>query len=335
MDKATNYVKSMHKMLTKWATRACLALLAILAMALIACGDREAPKKVRLQADSPHVSEARERKNPADTPFKFGFDHRLSPKDDVRIYLPFTQYLDRQTGHRFSIKFTEKYEETADNLGRGLIQFAALGPVNCVMAKAKYGADCLAMGLNQDGKPEYRAVIFAKQDSPLNHLEDLRGKTFAFGDRFSTQGHVIPRNMLEKKGVTLKDLRGYVFTGSHANTAKAVLNGEYEAGAIQDVLADRLSREGRIKILAVSKPYPSSLICAAKGVDPVTLAAVKKALLAMDPKGIHQNLLVDWDRTEMPSGFVAYQENSLREIEGLTTRYLDLPAPSPTRLPYP
>ena len=323
----------MNNMLPKWATGACLALLVILAMTLVACGDREAPKKVRLQARAPQVDKAREQPTPADAPLKFGFDHRLSPKDDVRIYLSFTQYLDRQTGHRFSIKFTEKYEETTDNLGRGLIQFAALGPVNCVMAKAKYGADCLAMGLNQDGKPEYRAVIFVKQDSPLNHLEDLRGKTFAFGDRFSTQGHVIPRNMLEKKGVTLKDLRGYVFTGSHANTAKAVLNGEYEAGAIQDVLSGRLSREGRIKILAVSKPYPSSLIYATKGVNPATLTAVKKALLEMDPKGIHQNLLVDWERTEMPSGFVAYQANSLREIEALVSRYLDTSSPSPTRQP--
>lgn len=321
----------MNDMLSKWVTGVCLALLFLLAIFLSACGDQEAPKRVRLQARSPQASEAREQGGSAGTPLKFGFDHRLSPKDDVRIYLPFTKYLDRQTGYRFSIKFTEKYEETADNLGRGLIQFAALGPVNCVMAKAKYGANCLAMGLNQDGKPEYRAVIFARQGSPLKNLEDLRGKNFAFGDRFSTQGHIIPRDMLEKKGVTLKNLRGYVFTGSHANTAKAVLNGDYDAGAIQDMLADRLSSEGRIKILAVSRPYPSSLICAARGVDPAISKAVKAALLAMDPKGIHQNFLVDWDRTEMPSGFAAYQENSLGEIEALTARYLGVPSSPPAR----
>jgi phosphonate transport system substrate-binding protein len=311
----------------KWMIGACAALLALWAMMLVACSDREEPKKVSILARSP-VSESQDRANVVDSSLKFGFDHRLSPKDDVRIYLSFIHYMSRQTGHKFSLRFTEKYEETADNLGRGLIQFAALGPVNYVAAKTKYGVDCLAMGLNQDGKPEYRGVIFVRPDSPIRHLEDLRGKSFAFGDRFSTQGHVIPRQMLEEAGVGLEALQSYVFTGSHANTAKAVLNGDYEAGAIQDVLADRLSREGRIKILAVSKPYPSSMICYAKGVDPATLATVKTALLEMDPKGDHRDLLVDWERTEMPSGFAEYQANSLQEIEELVGRFLS-PAGQP------
>ena len=311
----------MSMTIPKWIAGACFGVLALLAMTLVACSDGEEPKKVSILARSP-LNESPDQVKVADTSLKFGFDHRLSPKDDVRIYLSFIQYMSRQTGRKFSLKFTEKYEETADNLGRGLIQFAALGPVNYVAAKTKYGVDCLAMGLNQDGRPEYRGVVFTRPDSSITGLEDLRGKAFAFGDRFSTQGHVIPRQMLEEAGVTLEDLQSYVYTGSHANTAKAVLNGDYEAGAIQDVLADRLSREGRIKILAVSKAYPSSMICYAKGVDPATLASVKKALLEMDPKGAHRNLLVDWERTEMPSGFGEYQADSLREIEELVGRYL-------------
>ncbi|OGQ97897.1 MAG: hypothetical protein A2505_05195 [Deltaproteobacteria bacterium RIFOXYD12_FULL_55_16] len=331
MDKETPDITLANVTIPKWVAGISFAFFAV--VLLTACSNREVPKKVSLQARSP-VTEEREmvlkRDKATAPPLKFGFDHRLSPKDDARIYLSFLQHLSQQTGHKFSLKFTEKYEDTADNLGRGLIQFAALGPVNCVAAKTKYGVGCLAMGLNQNNKPEYRAVIFVRHDSPLNNLEDLRSKTFAFGDRFSTQGHVIPRKILEDAGITLDDLQSYVFTGSHANTAKAVLSGAYEAGAIQDTLADRLNREGQIKILATSKPYPSSLICYAKGVDPATLTAVKKALLEMDPTGAHRNLLVNWDRTEMPSGFVAYQTNSLRDIEKLAGRYLNLPS-SPAR----
>ena len=171
----------------RWITGTCFGLLALMAVTMVGCSDREEPKKVSILVRSP-ISESPDQTKVADASLKFGFDHRLSPKDDVRIYLSFIQYMGRQR---------EKYEETADNLGRGLIQFAALGPVNYVAAKAKYGVDCLAMGLNQDGKPEYRGVVFTRQDSSINRLEDLRGKAFAFGDRFSTQGHVIPRQMLE------------------------------------------------------------------------------------------------------------------------------------------
>ena len=281
------------------------------------------PKKVSLER---RIKTA-ERDNGADNlqsdagALKFGFDLRLGPKEDVRIYLPFLKYLEQNSGNRFSIRFTEKYEDTVENLGNGITHFAALGPVNCVLAKEKYGAGCLVMGLNSEGKPEYRAVIFTKIDSPIKNLKDLKGKTFAFGDKYSTQGHIIPRKMLEDVGIVLEDLKTHVFTGSHANTARAVLNGEYDAGGMQDALAKRLVSEGKIRILATSKPYPSSLICYSKYVDPSIVKSVKAALLSFEPKGKHAGILMDWDKTEMPNGFVEYNESALNEIKVLVRRY--------------
>lgn len=294
-----------------------IKILSVLLLFLaFSCGDREIPKKVSLNKRSPASRDYI--RQPEVGSLKFGFDLRLGPKDDVRIYLPFLRYLEQNTGNRFSLRFTERYEDTVENLGRGITHFAALGPVNCIIANKKYGTGCLVMGLNSDGKPEYRAVIFTRIDSPIKDIKDLKGKTFAFGDKYSTQGHVIPRKMLEDEGIRLDDLKGYVFTGSHVHTARAVLNGEYDAGGIQDTLAKRLLAEGKIKILATSKPYPSSLICYNKNVDPVILKAVKAALLSFDPKN---KQLVDWDKTEMPNGFTLYKESSMREIRELTLRY--------------
>lgn len=295
----------------------------LLLISIISCSDEETPKKVQLNARAAVITDPAPQIG--DDSFKFSFDHRLSPKDDVRIYLPFLNYLKQQTGLHFSVRFTESYEDTADNLGRGLVQFAALGPVNGIIAQRKYGADCLVMGLNKDFKPEYRAVIFSRPEAPVNRLEELKGKSFAFGDQYSTQGHVIPRKMLEDAGITLQNLRGHVFTGSHVSTARAVLNGSYDAGAIQDTLAEKLANEGKIKIIQVSKPYPSSLICHVKSVKPDVLKTVKAALLNMEPTRTHHDLLVGWDRTEMPNGFTEYNKDSLSEIATLVDRYLTVP----------
>lgn len=291
----------------------------LLIFLVLGCEDRETPKKVSLEKRSPAANN-QERQSDVGS-LKFGFDLRLGPKEDVKIYLPFLRYLEQNAGNKFSLRFTEKYEDTVENLGKGITHFAALGPANCVLAKERYGAGCLVMGLNQEGKPEYRAVVFTRRDSPISSLKDLRGRTFAFGDRFSTQGHLIPRKMLEDSGVTVENLKNHVFTGSHVNVAKAVLNGEYEAGGIQDTLAKKLVAEGKIKIIATSKPYPSSLICFNKNVDPIILKAVKSVLLSLEPKGKHADILVDWDRTEMPKGFTGYNESSLKEIKELARRY--------------
>jgi len=296
------------------------SLVLFLFVLAISCQDRERPKKVSLYKRSITTKDAQIDVY-HEKVLKFGFDLRLGPKEDVEIYSPFLRYLEESTGYRFTIKFTERYEDTVRNLGKGITDLAAIGSVNYIIAKNKYNVGCLAMGLNYDGRPEYRAVIFTKPDSPIKSLKDLRGKSFAFGDRFSTQGHVIPRKMLEDAGLSLLDLKNYAFTGSHTNTVRAVINGEYDAGGVQDSLANRLAQEKRIRIIAVSKPYPSSLIAYNKGVLPSVIDDIKKALFSLEPMGKDASFLKNWDKTEMPGGFTECSEEMLKEIESLVIRY--------------
>lgn len=296
-----------------------LIIIVLLSLLFSGCEMAEPPKKVSLENRSTNSAHYIPGSN-ADC-LKFGFDLRLGPKEDVRIYLPFLRYIERAVGKKFCLQFTEKYEDTIKDLGSGITQFAALGPVSCVLAKKRYNVDCLVMGLNAGGKAEYSAFIFTGIDSPLTDIRDLKGKSFAFGDRFSTQGHIIPRKMLEDTGIFLQDLNSYAFTGSHANTARAVLKGDFDAGGIQDNLAKRLLAEGKIKVLGISEPYPSSLICYNTNIDPGTLKAVETALLAFDPQGRHANILVNWQRTEMPNGFTNFSIPSLKKISELSRKY--------------
>jgi len=291
-------------------------------MAFVACGcqrQEERPKRVSL---SKRTTESLS--SPASDlshTLGFGFDLRLSPKEDVEIYLPFLRYLEEQTGLRFSLDFSANYRDTVENLGKGRTAFAALGPVNCILATERYGAGCLVMGVNASGTPRYRAVIITRADSPIHRLEELAGRSFAFGDRFSTQGHVIPRKMLEDVGIKLSDLSGHLFAGSHANAARAVMTGAYDAAGLQDVLARRLAATGSVRILAVSKPYPSSLICYSRNVPREQTELVRQALLSFDPMGTHSAGLKNWDKTEMAYGFTGVRPGDLEEIKELAGRY--------------
>jgi phosphonate transport system substrate-binding protein len=285
------------------------------------CTQKEKAKKVSLNRRAPEAS-VKIDDSQKDTLW-FGFDLRLDPKDDVRIYTPFLKYLENTTGKRFSIKFTEKYEDTIENLGNGVIHFAAIGSLSYVVGREKYGYGIkyLVSGVNKDGDAKYHAVIFTRPESNLHDINDLKGKSFAFGARMSTQGHLIPRKMLEDAGITLKDLSRYLYTDSHINTVRAVLNGEYDAGGIQDTLAKQLAAEGKIKILKVSRPYPSSLIAYNGAVDSETVKAVKSALFAFEPVGRHKDMIVDWDKTEMPLGFTTVNEYEFYNVAILARKY--------------
>lgn len=283
------------------------------------CTQGETPKKVSLNKKVPEpVQKTREVEK--DTLY-FGFDLRLGPKEDVKIYSSLLRYLEEVTGYRFRIRFSKRYEDTIDNLRNGITHFAAIGSLSFFIGSETDGIKCLVSGLNENKQPKYHGVIFVRPESDIESISELKGKTFAFGARYSTQGYLIPRKMLEDAGITPNELNYHVFTGSHSNTVRAVLNGEFDAGGIQDNLAGRLEREGKIRIIKVSEPFPSSLICYNTTVDSKIVEAVRSALLHLYPTGRHKDILVDWDKTEMPYGFTSVNESEYEMIRVLAGKY--------------
>ena len=88
--------------------------------------------------------------------------------------------------------------------------------------------------VNNDGGYGYYSVGFARKDSNVASLEDLKGKVFGFGDPNSTSGYLIPSiEIPEATGATMVsgDYFGEVkFTGGHEQTIVAVFNGDIDAG---------------------------------------------------------------------------------------------------------
>lgn len=301
--------------------RNSLLILSLFSLIFWGCTQGDTPKKVSLLKRTPLVSAGAEDKR--EHVLQFGFDLRLGPKEDVRIYTPFIRYLEDTTGKRFRIKFTEKYEDTIDNLGKGVTAFSAIGSLSYVMGRDRYGDTIayLVSGVNTEGDARYRAVIFTTPDSTIETLGDIKNKSFAFGSKMSTLGHLVPRKMLEDAGITLEALSSVRYTGSHINTVRAVVNGEFEAGGIQEGLAARLVSEGKIKIIKRSVPYPSSIIAFNRDMESRIVEEVKSALLEFVPEGKHKHMLIDWEKTEMPLGFTRISESEFYKIAILARKY--------------
>lgn len=84
----------------------------------------------------------------------------------------------------------------------------------------------LVKGLDSNKHGYYRSAIIIARSDLSPKISELKDKCFAFGSRYSTQGYLIPRYMLEQEGIFLKDLKKYLFTGSHWECAQAVIMGE-------------------------------------------------------------------------------------------------------------
>jgi len=193
----------------------------------------------------------------------------VTPLENARIMVekfnPLVKHINSELNRDFHVKVGSSYEETVDDLGKGVTQLAYLTPTLYLEAHEKYGVLPLVVQLEK-GEPYYRSVIVTAEGSGIDSVADLRGKKFAFGSSKSTGSFVMPLKMLSDNGVTLDDLEGYDYLGSHDKVARAVLEGVYPGGGLMESVAEKYISQG-LKILDTSDNIPQFPICVSPALD--------------------------------------------------------------------
>lgn len=155
---------------------------------------------------------------------------RMNSNECVRAYI------EDLLGVETKIFTPADYDGVIQGLLGGTIDLAWLGA--SAYAKAYLNdpeaVDVALVKTNLDGSFGYHSVGFARADSGITSLDDMKGKVFAFGDPNSTSGFLIPSVEIPKAiGATMEsgDYFGEVrFVGGHEQTIVAVANGDVDAG---------------------------------------------------------------------------------------------------------
>ena len=232
----------------------------------------------------------------------FGFCPKYNPRIMYQLYQPFIDYLNENTSCQFEIKLSRVYQDTIDQLGRGEIMIASCGPVSYIKARERYAVRPIVRALSKDGKPYYRGITIVRQGSPVQKLGDLKGKSFAFGQAWSTAGHILPEYYLMKANIRLKDLNHYAFLRHHDSVVNAVLKGQFDAGAVKDIIAYQHQKEG-LRFIYISDPIPTVPVVVRADAPKEMIASVKSALLKLRPEDpADQKTMALWDE-EFKYGF--------------------------------
>jgi phosphonate transport system substrate-binding protein len=255
--------------------------------------------------------------DPASAPEKplirFGVIPRYNPLVMYKRYQPIMDYLTAETPYRFELKISRDYPEAVRFLKDGVTPISSLGDVTFTEASRLYGAIPILKPLNKDGNPYYRSAVIVSRNSPLKSLHEIKGKYMVFGSPHSTSGNLVPRYMLWDIGIRLQELAGFSNLKHHDAVAKAILKGQYDAGAVKDVIAEKYMSHG-LRVLAYSDPLPSVPLVVRKETPPEFINAVKKALLKLDRKNPdHKKIMAAWD-DEFKYGFAEATSGDYRKI---------------------
>jgi phosphonate transport system substrate-binding protein len=227
--------------------------------------------------------------------------HQRTVSLTAQYWNPILTYVGRQSGVPLELKLAKTAQEGNANAEAGAYAFLYTNHF-FTPERDRLGYKVIA----RPAGPGIRSQIVVPVDSPIQSLQDLKGKEVAFVSRDGFTGYWLPFDALLRAKVDVS----VVFTGNQeASSAQLRVNKVAAAGVNSSVMARYGRRESfEYRALWTSEIYQDLCIMANPKVPADKVAAVKGALIGMasDPEG--QKILeagADLLKSNGDLGFVA------------------------------
>jgi phosphonate transport system substrate-binding protein len=212
------------------------------------------------------------------------------PGKIVRESQPFIDYLQNKTGAKVELTVPTNYAAVVEAISNDRVDIAYFGGFTYVQASARAGVVPL---VQREGDQTFHSLFITQPDSHIHSLADLKGHTFAFGDVNSTSGHLMPAYFMRQESVDPAVIEKAVYTGGHDATALAVANRKIDAGAMDELVFARMTKEGKlsksqVRVFYTTPPFFDYVWAARKGLDPAMAQAFATAMLGLDAENSEQ-----------------------------------------------
>lgn len=189
---------------------------------------------------------------------------------------PLTEYLTRELGKPVVLKLSMDMKEAINAVVKGEVELTYLTPVAYLRAHALGNSQLIAKTVTH-GRGAFQLMIVVRDDSKIVSVDELAGKTFAFGDPAA----LLQKAIVVGAGVPLQKLGKQEFIGHYDNIARAVMRGFYDAGILKDTTALKWLGKG-LRVIYTSPQLPPYNITASARVDKLLLEKMQRAFLKLD-----------------------------------------------------
>ena len=142
-----------------------------------------------------------------------------------------------------------------------------------------------------DGSFGYEMEILTHRESGIESVPELRGRTLAFTSPTSNSGFKAPSVLLESEfGLVADQDFEPAFSGRHDNSVLGVLQRDYDAAAVANVVIDQVLARGvgsrdDLRVLYRSETFPTTAYGVSNRLDSDLAEAVIEAFYTFDWEG--------------------------------------------------
>jgi phosphonate transport system substrate-binding protein len=206
----------------------------------------------------------------------------------VERYEPLARYLSEKTGRKVKLKVLSRYGNIIDNFVSEGLDGAFFGSFTYALAHIKLDVEVLTRPQLLNGESTYHGLILVRKNSGIQSARKMKGKIFAFVDKATTAGYLLPLVYFKKNGI--KNIHTFFketyFAGTHEDVIHDVLERKADIGAAKNTvyqrLADRDSRVNReLVILDRSPEVPENGLAVRKDLEESIKKKIQGALLTM------------------------------------------------------
>lgn len=223
----------------------------------------------------------------AEVALKFGVYTSDKPLTMVKMFRPILDVLEIEVAEKLgepvtiSLQVAATYDQGIDDLVNGKVDFARMGPASYITSKDRNPDLKLLAMESKKGKKVFYGIICVPEQSPVENISQLKGRSFAFGNERSTIGRYLSQHLLSQQGVLARDLAEYEYLGRHDRVGTAVGAGQFDAGALKESTFKKLQKKG-VKIRELSRfPNVTKPWIASSNLSQESFVALSEALLEL------------------------------------------------------
>lgn len=221
-----------------------------------------------------------------------------------RVWQGFMDHLAQATGKRVQFFSVQSNAAQIEAMRAGRLHITGFATGSVPIAINCAGFVPFAMMASKDNEFGYAMEFIVHRDSPIQRMEDLRGRTIAFTAETSNSGYKAPSALLAQNYglVAGRDFKP-AFSGRHDNSVIGVANRDYDAAAIANSVMFRMIERkavdpNALRTIYRSPNFPTTAYGTVNTLTPALQEKIRAAFFSFPWEG--SELLREFSHSQVP-----------------------------------